>query len=353
MNFEELAAFRPRLERALGSWYRAERRASAPEFAEYWDLLSEFTLRGGKRFRALLVLAGFHIATGKDPTPALPAAAALEHFQSWMLIHDDIIDHSERRRGGPALYRAIEERARSAGALGDPAAIGVGLGITLGDLEEPVTVSSLLDARVPDERKIGAMRAYARMARQTALGQLLDIRNGSLPVAKVREEDVLTVHRLKSAIYTVAAPLEIGAALGGAGPALVRDLRTFGEEAGVAFQLRDDVLGAGLSATPGEKSANDLVEGKRTLLVVDAWRLGDDADRAAIARVLGNARAVPAEVEAARAALRRSGAVERSEAKIRELSDSARRRVRRSANVRASSRQLLEEVADRLTVRSV
>ncbi|HZY71413.1 MAG TPA: polyprenyl synthetase family protein [Thermoplasmata archaeon] len=353
MNFERLTAFRPRLERALRTRYAGERRGSDREFSEYWDLLEEFTLRGGKRFRALLVLAGYHLATGKDPSPALPAAAALEHFQSWMLIHDDIIDHSELRRGGPALYRSIEARVRASGAIGDPVALGVGLGITLGDLEEPVTVRSLLATRVPAARRLRALEAYARMARQTALGQLLDIRNGTLPVERVREEDVLTVHLLKSAVYTVAGPLEIGAVLGGASPALVRDLWSFGSAAGVAFQLRDDVLGAGLSATQAEKSANDVVEGKRTLLVVDAWRLGDAADRRAIGRVLGNPRATPAQVDAAREALRRSGAVERSEKRIRELSDRARARVRRSRAVRPAHRPLLEEIADRLTVRSV
>ncbi len=149
MEFSELAAFRPRIESTLAHQYDVLEREGGATFRPYIRLLREFTLRGGKRFRALLVLAGYHIATGKGPGPALPAAAALEHFQSWMLIHDDIIDHSAERRGGPTVHRALEERHRAAGELGDSASYGIGLGITLGDLEEPYTIGSLLDARDP------------------------------------------------------------------------------------------------------------------------------------------------------------------------------------------------------------
>ncbi len=351
MEFARLAEYLPRVERALSDSYATAKRRAAPQFRPYLDRSKEFTLRGGKRFRALLVLAGYHLAARKEPSAAVPAAAALEHFQSWMLIHDDIIDHSETRRGGPTLHRSLADDHRGFRGLGASDDYGLGIGITLGDLEEPFTVESLLAVRAPALRRLAALAEYARMTRLTAYGQLLDVRNGALDVADVTEEDVLLVHRLKSAVYTVSAPLRIGAMLGGARPALLADLDAFGLAAGVAFQLRDDVLGTGFDASSSGKSANDLVEGKRTLLVVHAWRHGSDAERKVIRAALGRPGATLADVDAARDAIRTSGSLEYSERRIATLRSAAVRRVRRSRSLTPAGRSLLEEVAERLVER--
>ncbi|MCI4324534.1 MAG: polyprenyl synthetase family protein [Thermoplasmata archaeon] len=352
MEFARLAEYLPKVERAIAESYAAARRRSPPPFRPFLERSREFTLRGGKRFRALLVLAGYHLATHRDPVAAVPAAAALEHFQSWMLIHDDIIDHSETRRGGPTLHRLLAEEHRTMGGLGKPEDYGIGIGITLGDLEESFTVESLLAVRAPALRRLAALEEFSRMTRWTAYGQLLDVRNGALDVADVRPEDVLLVHKLKSAVYTVSAPLRIGAILGGGRAALLEDLDAFGLAAGVAFQLRDDVLGTGFDASASGKSANDLPEGKRTLLVVHAWRHGTEADRAAIRAVLGHPDASATELERARDAIRSSGSLAYSERQIASLTATALRKVRRSRSLNASGRVLLEDVADKLVRRS-
>jgi geranylgeranyl diphosphate synthase type I len=351
VEFARLSEYLPQVERALADSYVVARRQSAPPFRPFLDRSREFTLRGGKRFRALLVLAGYHLATGKEPSAAVPAAAALEHFQSWMLIHDDIIDHSATRRGGPTLHRALADDHRSFQGGGAAEDYGLGIGITLGDLEEPFTVEGLLGVRAPAPRRLAALAEYARMTRLTAYGQLLDVRNGALDVADVSEADVLLVHRLKSAVYTVSSPLRIGAMLGGARPPLLTDLDAFGLAAGVAFQLRDDVLGTGFDASASGKSANDLVEGKRTLLVVHAWHRGRESDRAAIRAVLGRADASTADLERAREAIRSSGSLAYSEHRIGALTNDAVRRVRRSRSLSTAGRSLLIEVSDRLVQR--
>jgi geranylgeranyl diphosphate synthase, type I len=352
VEFSELAAYRPRIETTLARQYDGWERDGGATFRPYIRLLREFTLRGGKRFRALLVLAGYHIATGRDPSPALGAAAAMEHFQSWMLIHDDIIDHSEQRRGGPTIHRAIEQRHRAAGELGDSASYGVGLGITLGDLEEPFTLGALLEAPAGPGGRDRALAEYVRMTQQTAYGQLLDIRNGALPVPKVRESDVLRVHELKSAVYTVSSPLRIGAFLGGGGAPLAADLERIGIDLGIAFQLRDDVLGAGFDADEAGKSANDLVEGKRTLLVVRAWAKGGATGRAALGAVLGDPHATRAQVGRAREVIRSTGSLAYSEARIAALTRRAFARIDGSRNLTANGRALLREIGDRLVHRS-
>jgi geranylgeranyl diphosphate synthase, type I len=350
MRFADLAAWRGPLERRLDRSYRDAAR-SAPEFAEENGALREFTLRGGKRLRALLVLVGYYLAAHRRPDAALPAAAALEHFQSWMLVHDDVIDHAELRRGGPTLHRTFERLHRSRGGRGDASGYGTGTAVTLGDLEEPYTVGELLAVRVAPARRLAALAEYARMTRDTAYGQLLDLRLGSRPVAEVTEAEVLTVHRLKSAVYTVAAPLRLGAILGGGSARLLSDLEAIGIDLGVAFQLRDDVLGAGFDTGSSGKSANDLVEGKRTLLVVHAYAASDAAGRAEFDAVLGHPEADGAAVARLRERLRATGSLEFSEAKIRELSDRAYRRLDRSRSFRAADRALLRELGDRLVRR--
>ena len=351
MELAELYRYLPSVEADLTRAYTRERRVAPRSVRVYLDVNREFTLRGGKRFRAILVLAGYHLATGRDPRPLVPAAAAVEHFQSWMLIHDDIIDHSEQRRGGPTVHRELARRHRDERREGSSDDYGVGIGITLGDLEEPYTVEGLLSAPAPAVVRQEALVEYVRMTRWTAYGQLLDIRNGTLDPGAVSEADVLDVHRLKAAIYTVVAPLKIGAILGRARAPLLADLESIGTDLGIAFQLRDDVLGAGFDAGESGKSSNDLVEGKRTLLVVRAWHRGSEADRSCLRRVLGNPGATPEEVEQARDVIRTTGALAYSEHRIEALTRRALRRLDRSRTVRSQARPLLREIADRLVRR--
>ena len=351
MNFAQISAYLPSVEGELRDSYRRERGASPPTVRPYLDVNREFTLRGGKRFRAILVLAGYHIATGRPPRPALRAAAALEHFQSWMLIHDDIIDHSEERRGGPTVHRLLSASHRKERREGSSEEYGIGVGITLGDLEEPFTVEGFLGVPAATPARLAALVEYVRMTRLTAYGQLLDIRNGTLDPGAVTEADVLNVHRLKSAMYTVACPLRIGAVLGGIRPRALADLDSIGIDLGVAFQLRDDVLGAGFDADESGKSSNDLTEGKRTLLVVRAWSAASEADRARLRRVLGNATAPPEDVERAREVIRATGSLAYSERRIAGLTEGALRRVDRSRALPSRAKPLLHEIADRLVRR--
>ena len=351
MDLAALTGYLPALARELRTSYARERRAAPLGVRPFLDVNLEFTLRGGKRFRATLVLAGYHIVGGRSPQPVLRAAAALEHFQSWMLIHDDIMDHAEERRGGPTVHRILAAAHRSEHREGSSEEYGGGAAIAVGDLEEPFVVDGLLSVPSRPEHRLRALAEYVRMTRLTAYGQLLDVRNGTVPPGTVTEADVLTVHRLKSAIYTVVSPLRIGAQLAGGRPSLLTDLEAIGTDLGIAFQLRDDVLGAGFDAAAAGKSSNDLIEGKRTLLVVRAWQEGDDTDRARLSRVLGNATATPEDVERAREVIRATGSLDYSERKIAELTQRGLARLQRSRTIRAGAKPLVREIADRLVRR--
>ena len=353
MRFEELAGYLPRIEARLDRDYRDEARRRPKVFRPYVGALREFTLRGGKRFRALLVLAGHHLATGRAPTAALPAAAAFEHFQTWMLVHDDIIDRSETRRGKPTLHRLFEEPVRGRRTAAEAEAYGRAMAITLGDLAEPFTVGAFLATAGPPARRLSVLTEYVRMTRETAYGQALDIRNAEEPIENVSEADVLAVHRYKTAAYTVSSPLRIGAILGGAPAGLLSDLEAIGLDLGVAFQLRDDVLGTGFDADGSGKSANDLQEGKRTLLVVRAWDRADAAGRDRLRRVLHDPGASSDDLEAARAVIRATGSLTYSESRIAALHRRATRRIDRSRHLRPGGRALLHEIGEKLVHRAV
>ncbi|MFZ0699761.1 MAG: polyprenyl synthetase family protein [Thermoplasmata archaeon] len=352
MDFTELAKYRRSIEKEIERQYAAQRRRATPSVRPYLDILEEFTLRGGKRFRAICLLAGYHIATGRDPKAVVAAAAAMEHFQSWMLIHDDIIDHGEERRGGPTVHRRLALEHAQAMAEGSAEDYGTGIGITVGDLEEPFTVDALLSTPAPAACRLAALAEYVEMTRLTAYGQLLDVRNGTRDPSLVTEKDVLLVHELKSAIYTVVSPLRIGARLGGVPARCLEDLSAIGTDLGIAFQLRDDVLGAGFDAEASGKSSNDIVEGKRTLLIVRAWNATDDAGRDRLRRVLGNPHAATEDVERARELIRTTGSLEYSEAQIARLARRAYARLARSRTIRPAGKPLLKEIGERLVQRS-
>ncbi|HTW40635.1 MAG TPA: polyprenyl synthetase family protein [Thermoplasmata archaeon] len=352
MKLADLYRYLPTLEKELRASYTRARTEAPRTLRDYVEVNEEFTLRGGKRFRAILVLAGYYLATRRAPTPALRTAAAMEHFQTWMLIHDDIIDHSEERRGGPTVHLALAAEHRRERRDGSSEDYGTGIAITLGDLEEPFTVDAILGTRAPPAARLAALGEYVRMTRLTAYGQLLDIRNGTLEPGSVSEEDVLNVHRLKSAMYTVASPLRIGAMLGGMRSPGLADLEAIGVDLGIAFQLRDDVLGAGFEADESGKSPNDLPEGKRTLLVVRAWREASDADRVRLKRVLGNPNATPEDIERAREVIRATGSLAYSERRIAELAARALARLDRSRTLTGNVRPLIREVGDRLVRRT-
>ncbi len=352
VEFSELAKYRRSIEREIARQYAAQRRRATRTVRPYLDVLEEFTLRGGKRFRAICLLAGYHIATGRDPTVVVPAAAAMEHFQSWMLIHDDIIDHGEERRGGPTVHRRLARQHAEAKAGGSAEDYGTGIAITVGDLEEPFTVDALLSTPAPPAARLAALAEYVEMTRRTAYGQLLDVRNGTLEPSRVTEKDVLLVHELKSAVYTVVSPLRIGALLGGVPARRLEDLTAIGTDLGIAFQLRDDVLGAGFDAGASGKSSNDIVEGKRTLLIVRAWSATDEAGRDRLRRVLGNPHAATEDVERARDLIRSTGSLEYSEQRIARLAQRAYARLARSRTIRPAGKPLLREIGDRLVQRS-
>ncbi len=256
-------------------------RDAGPEAARFLSAAAD-AVTGGKRLRGRFCVAGWRAVEEASapvaplPEPVVAAAAALEIFHAAALVHDDLIDNSDTRRGRPSAHRALETGHRGSGWIGDAAAFGRSGAILLGDLLVAWSDDLLEEglAETTPERAASARHAYALMRREVTLGQFLDVAEESAfasePDAK-HAERALRVASYKSARYSVQQPLAIGAALAGADAAQTAALAAFGHPLGMAFQLRDDVLGVfGDESVTGKPSGDDLREGKRTVLIAYA-----------------------------------------------------------------------------------
>ena len=220
-----------------------------PDLDRFYALLRDYPARGGKRLRGRFVLAATE-AHGGDPARALAPAAALELFQNWVLVHDDVEDDSDERRGAPALHRQV----------GAPVAINVG------DAMHVYMWSLLLGLRGDAHFDADAIRSeFVQLIQRTAEGQHLDLAWVHAGRFKVDEADYLRMVTLKTSWYTVIGPLNLGAYASGRtpDPAFV----PHGARLGAAFQIRDDVLNLTPGAETGKEFAGDLYEGKRTLVL--------------------------------------------------------------------------------------
>jgi geranylgeranyl diphosphate synthase type I len=307
---EVKAVLEPRLARWLDARVAvAEGRGAA--VGAVADGVRDLALRGGKRLRAVLLAAAYLACGGKGGIESVAAACvALELFQAYLLVHDDWMDGDATRRGGPsvpALMRGMFDAERADAAS-----------ILAGDLLSAWSKAALLEVDLPFERAAAAAGELARAEEAVVEGQILDVEGAARDLGQVER-----VHALKSASYSTTGPVAMGARLAGASEAQVAALRAYAEPLGVAFQLRDDVLGTfGDEATMGKPAGSDLRAGKRTAVVVEA--LGDGAAREAVASVLGRIDATDAEVRAAVEAIEACGARARVEARIAALVTASR-----------------------------
>lgn len=296
------------------------------------------SLRGGKRLRAQFCLTGWASVTEANGSRNYPddhavgVAAALEIFHAAALVHDDLIDNSDTRRGRPAAHREWESFHQRSQWVGDAAAFGRATAVLLGDLLLAWS-DDLFEESIRDRPHANATRAaYALMRREVTVGQFLDVAEESAHVSVPDEEHAeraLRVAALKSARYSVLQPLVIGATLAGGSREQREALERFGLPLGIAYQLRDDVLGVfGDSSVTGKPAGDDLREGKRTLLIAYA-RAGVPAGaRRAIDELLGDPDLSDAQIASLQRTLIDSGSLSRVEQLITDSASEADRALR-------------------------
>ncbi len=307
---------------------------------------------GGKRFRASFCYWGFRAVRdeGYDEQQLVRAAAALELLHASALVHDDYMDASDVRRGRPATHRAFEQQHREAGWGGDPAQYGAAAAILLGDLLLSWADELLRTCGFDHGRVLDALGYFDTTRGEVIAGQFLDV---SVQARRASDVDAaMTVLRYKSAKYSVERPLHIGAALAGGSTAVLDALSDFGLPLGEAFQLRDDLLGVfGDPAVTGKPAGDDLVEGKRTVLVALALEHAP-ADEA---RHLDERLGTPldaVEVDELRRIIEESGAHTRVESMIDDLTSRCLGALD-AAPVTESARVVLRQLATAATQRVV
>lgn len=349
----------------------AELRAISPDL-DVVDECARRLLAGGKRFRALFCYWGWRAVTGQatefdplaeeadgtDLEAVVSIAAGLEVFHAAALVHDDIMDNSDLRRGQPSVHRAFAILHGERGWDGSPDAYGLSAALLLGDLLLGWS-DELMDAGVARAADPAAGRAaraeFGRMRTEVTAGQYLDIFEEMAWRALPEDEHLSRAHRVivyKSAKYSVEAPLAIGATLAGGSLAQVSALREFGLPLGIAFQLRDDLLGVfGDPVVTGKPAGDDLREGKRTVLVtLTRQKLPASAARV-FDELLGDRGLDAEQIAMLQTAVRDSGAVEHVERVIEHQLGLARAALAEAPLARSAREELLG-LADAVTNRS-
>jgi geranylgeranyl diphosphate synthase type I len=286
--------------------------------------LREFVLAGGKRLRPAFAMWAFVGAGGDGEDPIIvDAGAALELLHTFALIHDDVMDNSDRRRGLATIHRQFEAAHHDAGLRGETRRFGEGAAILIGDLAFVYADQMLRGARAD------AIDVFNELRLEVNVGQYLDLVGTVRGDASV--EMARTICRYKSGKYTVERPLHLGAALAGRLDELMAPLSTYGDPLGEAFQLRDDILGTfGDSERTGKPVGEDLREGKPTTLFALARDAAAGADAALLADRYGAADMSADEVAAIQSIFERTGARAAVEAQVDSLVDQALEALRRA-----------------------
>jgi geranylgeranyl diphosphate synthase type I len=267
----------------LRDYLHARRRDAAyigDDYAEMTAALEEFVLRGGKRLRPAFAYWGWRAvapAGRSADADVLLLFSALELLHACALVHDDIIDASETRRGLPTVHRLFADRHRERKWHGSSEQFGVSAAILAGDLSLVWADDIVTSADLPLDAHRRVQKVWADIRTEVLGGQFLDIvaeASGAETVASA-----MNVNTYKTASYTVSRPLQLGAAAAADRPDVQAIFHEVGTDLGVAFQLRDDVLGVfGDPAVTGKPSGDDLRSGKRTVLLAEAVQRADKSD---------------------------------------------------------------------------
>ena len=277
-----------------------------PDVIALVDSLRDLTMRGGKRFRPGLLFAAYRAVDETAPDAvALDAGAALELLQTYLLVHDDWMDRDDVRRGGPAVHALLAHHFGSR-TMGDASAL------LAGDYASAMALEALATVEAQGDRVARAMRLFAQIQQDAIRGQQIDLVG--------RPQNIEVMHDLKTGSYTVRGPMLLGAMLAGADSAMLDRLTRFANPLGVAFQLRDDLLGAfGHPKETGKPFGSDIRSGKKTALADEALSRVGVSDRHVLGETLGRRDATDDEIKTVVALYERCGARAAVERRLSQL----------------------------------
>jgi len=323
------------------------------EYGAFIAALEDFVLGGGKRLRPAFAYWGWRAVADEDPDPeVLLLFSALELLHACALLHDDVIDDSATRRGKPTAHVHFAELHRNRRWRGSPDRFGMSAAILLGDLALAWADDVVFGADLAPDTQRRVLRVWADIRTEVLGGQYLDIVAEASAAESIAS--AMNVDTFKTASYTVARPLQLGVAAAADRPDVQDTFKQFGVDLGVAFQLRDDVLGVfGDPSVTGKPSGDDLRSGKRTVLLAEAVELADKSDPAAARLLRGSigAELTDAQVNELRDVIKAVGALQAVEQRIAALTQRALATLA-SAPVNAAAKAGLSALARMATNRS-
>lgn len=313
-------------------------------------------LAGGKRLRAAFLYWGYRASGAEDSDAAVRLATAMEFFQAAALLHDDVMDGSDTRRGMPSAHRALAAHHLDAGWSGDSGRFGESAAILAGDLCLQWSDELYATCGLPAADLARGRSTFDAMRTQLMGGQYLDLlesaRGWEGRSTQQRISSARNVIRYKSAKYTIEHPLLIGAAVGGVPETDLARLSVYGLSLGEAFQLRDDILGVfGDPVATGKPAGDDLREGKRTVLLAEALDTADADQLALVDKLLGQPDLDHAGVEQLRGVLVDTGAVARVEATITALAEESEDALAAATSLEPEAKEVLGALVQAVTTR--
>ncbi len=292
----------------------------------------EYNTRGGKRIRPVTII--FTYKCFKDDDRIIDAAISLELMQAFLLIHDDIMDKSDLRRGGETIHKIYGKEDKD---------FGVNIAILAGDLCASYTYDSIIETNFSDLEKNNAIKYISRVINREIYGQTLDIIPG---FSKLTEEDVMNIYELKTATYTMQGPIYIGCVLANAPEDKIKKLQEFAYNLGIAFQIQDDINGVfGEVDKLGKPNDSDILEGKKTLLIVKALELCNKEYVEFLLKEYGNKNVSEESMNKIRKIIKECGAYDYCIKKFRELIEKSKKALA-DIELRKEGKDYLLEMAD-------
>jgi len=289
--------------------------------------IKDFSLRGGKRIRPILFYYGYLIGGGKKKKEALDASISVELIHNFLLIHDDIIDRDDLRRGEPTIHHYYEKiyqkTSKDALHLGNSAAI------LAGDITSVFGYEILANSNFPTLLKNKAIQKLNQTLSEVVDGQVLDV---FLKINyRLNEKEIFKIMEKKTAKYTFEAPLSMGAILAGAGKKTLTQINKFALPLGISFQIRDDILGMfGDEEKTGKPSGADLREGKQTILIFFGRQLANKEQKKIIDQNLGNPKLTREKLEKTREIIIKTGALSSAQNLAKEFSLKAKEEIKKT-----------------------
>lgn len=332
-----------------------EMRLYSDKLLDISHITRDFILRGGKRVRPLLVLIGYWSRTwGLENGNLKYLVSSIEFLHNYLLIHDDIMDRDVIRRGGPTAHVWYRDKCLEKEMV-ECDHYGLSQAITSGDYLEALAVGMFGKLNLPSDATKKLVQTYSRGLRLVAYGQYLDVLASHLPLRSIRERDILTIHTLKTASYTVELPLHLGAIAAGGEESLLNDLSGYAIPAGLAFQLRDDVLGLfGDEKVTGKPVGSDVRGRKKTLLIIKAYEFASPNDRVFLEEIYDRKTSneiTSSDIDRVRRIVVETGSLDYVDKRVAEETVKARESIESSKLINNYAKRVLVQLLDLLVKR--